>query len=393
MLNLTKLLLDQDNFGDSLRYHKTCWQQTQGTAEGKGPVVVWNITRTCNLRCQHCYSKATEKKYPEELTTEQCLKVMDDLAAFRVPVLLISGGEPLTRPDIFYLMEYAVNKGIRVTLSTNGTLINQNIALQLKEIGVGYVGISLDGLEKEHDFFRGKKGAFQAALAGIRQCLRAEQKVGLRFTLTKRNVHSLPHIFQLIEEEGIPRACFYHLVYSGRGSTLVQEDVSPEETRKALDFIIEKTITLNSLGENKEFLTVDNHSDGVYLYLKLKKDGHPLAARVWQLLKTNGGNRSGMAIGNIDYQGLVHPDQFTTNHVLGNVLEQPFSEIWQKSSLLSDLRKRKELLQGRCRQCLYLNLCNGNFRARAEAVYGDFWAPDPACYLLDSEIGLEGEKQ
>jgi len=391
MINITKLLFKTDNFGDSLRYHPSCATQQHGTASGRGPVVAWNITRTCNLHCRHCYSNSTQEIYPEELSTKECQKVIDDLADFKVPVLLISGGEPLSRSDIFPLMEYAIQKGMRVTLSTNGTLINLEIAKRLKKMGISYVGISLDGLEEEHDLFRGKKGAFQEALQGIRNCLKIGQKVGLRFTLNKRNFHTLEDIFQLIKEEGIPRACFYHLVYSGRGSTLQKEDISPEETRQALDLIIDQTKTLNQTEKKIEILTVDNHADGVYLYLKLKKTSPSLAQEVFNLLSANGGNRSGIAIGNIDYQGNVHPDQFTSNHILGSVKDKNFSEIWQAkdNALLLGLRKRKALLTGRCQNCTYLSLCNGNFRARAEAVYGDIWASDPACYLSDQEIGIE----
>ena len=388
MINLTKLLFKTDNFGDSLRYHPSCSIQKQGTAQGKGPVVAWNITRTCNLYCQHCYSNSTNQIYPEELTTEECEKVIDDLAQFRVPVLLISGGEPLTRPDIFLLMEYAIQKGIRVTLSTNGTLIDEKIAKKLKKMGVSYVGISLDGLEKEHDAFRGKKGAFQEALRGIRNCLMVGQKVGLRFTLNRKNLHTLENIFRLIEEENIPRACFYHLVYSGRGSSLVEQDISPQETRAALDLIIDKTSSLNEAGKNVEVLTVDNHADGVYLYLKLKEANPPLAQHVFQLLSANGGNRSGIAIGNIDYQGNIHPDHFTSTYNLGNIRDEPFSQIWQSAQhpILAGLRRRKGFLKGRCAECAYLKMCNGNFRARAQVVYGDFWESDPACYLSDQEI-------
>lgn len=388
MVNLTKLLFKTNNFGDSLRYHPSCSIQKHGTAQGKGPVVAWNITRTCNLYCQHCYSNSTNQVYPEELTTKECEAVIDDLALFQVPVLLISGGEPLTRPDIFPLMEYAIQKGIRVTLSTNGTLIDANTAKRLKKVGVSYVGISLDGLEKEHDAFRGRKGAFQESLRGIRNCLAIGQKVGLRFTLNKRNLHTLESIFKLIEEENIPRACFYHLVYSGRGSFLVEQDISPQETRDALNLIIDKTSDLNTAGKNVEILTVDNHADGVYLYIKLKEANSPLAQQVFQLLSANGGNRSGIAIGNIDYQGNIHPDQFTGTCNLGNVREQPFSQIWQSAQhpILAGLRKRKEFLKGRCAECAYLEICNGNFRARAQAIYEDFWESDPACYLSDQEI-------
>lgn len=391
MLNITKLLFNTKSFGDSLRYHPSCAKQEHGAALGKGPVVAWNITRTCNLSCKHCYSNSNNQIYSEELNTKECLEIIKDLADFQVPVLLISGGEPLCRPDIFPLMEYALSLGLRVTLSTNGTLIDKEIAKKIKAIGISYVGISLDGLEKEHDLFRGKKGAFCDALRGIRSCLEIGQKVGLRFTLNKRNIHTLPDIFRLIEEEGIPRACFYHLVYSGRGSSLVEEDISLEETRAALDLIIAKTKDLNNSGKNVEILTVNNHADGIYLYLKFLQENNPLAKPTLNLLLNNMGNRSGIAIGSIDYQGNIHPDQFTSQYTLGNVRDRSFSQIWQsgKHPILEGLRQRKDLLKGRCAQCSYLLACNGNFRARAEAIHGDFWAPDPACYLWDREIGIK----
>lgn len=390
MISVTKLLCDTSFFGDSLRYSHDSRGAVHGATTEMGPVVVWNCTRTCNLNCIHCYAGAEAKKYEGELTTEEAKKFIDDLADFKVPVLLFSGGEPLARPDLLELARYAKEKGIRPTLSTNGTLIDRAMAQEIKEIGVGYVGISLDGVGEKNDEFRGKKGAFEAALRGIENCLAVGQRVGLRFTINRHNYGELEGIFRLIEEVGIPRVCFYHLVYSGRGSKMVEEDITHEETRAALDLIMEKTMDFHRRGLEKEILTVDNHADGVYIYLKVKDRDPERAEEIMKLLKRNGGNRTGIAIGAVDWYGNVHPDQFTQNHTFGNVKERPFGEIWSDVShpILGGLKNRKPLLKGRCAACRWLDVCNGNFRARAEAVTGDFWESDPACYLTDEEIGL-----
>jgi putative heme d1 biosynthesis radical SAM protein NirJ1 len=391
MISVSKLLCDSGSFGDTLRYARHSVGATAGATCNRGPVVVWNCTRSCNLRCLHCYY-ASEPLLPSptELSTQEAQRFIDDLAAFRVPVLLISGGEPLVRRDILDLAAYAADKGIRVTFSTNGTLLTRDIVKRLKQIGVGYVGISFDGVGSVHDYFRARDGAFAASLAGVRLCLEEGQKVGVRFTMNRHNREELPRIFDFIEAERIPRACFYHLVYSGRGAQLREYDLTHEETRRAVDLIIERTEAMAADGQSREILTVDNHTDGVYIYLTLLRRGSPRAETVRQLLEANGGNRSGIAIAAVDHEGNVHPDQFSTNHTLGNIRERPFSLIWSQSEhpLLAALRRRKQLLKGRCRACKWLSLCNGNFRARAEAVYGDYWAPDPACYLTDEEIGV-----
>ena len=388
MISITKLLMDVPNFGDTLRYTPEAHEARNGVSEGRGPVVVWNCTKTCNLNCVHCYARSEAIKYQNELTHEEGLSLIDQLADFKVPVILFSGGEPLLRPDFFELTNYAASKGIRPTISTNGTRIDEDIAKRLKDMGVGYVGISLDGCEATHDKFRGKPGAFQMALRGIRNCVATGQKVGLRFTITRDNVQDLDSIFDLLERENIDRVCFYHLVYSGRGSAMVERDLNHEESRRAMDLIIRRTLDFKARGINKEILTVDNHADAVYLYLKMREKDPVLGERVLKLIQSNGGNRSGMAFGNIDSVGNVHPDQFTQYITLGNVRERPFGEIWTDLSnpIMAGLKDRKPLLKGRCPKCAYLNLCNGNFRTRAEAVTGDFWAEDPACYLTDEEI-------
>lgn len=391
MISLTRLLFNEEYFGDSLRYSTDSRGAVHGAASGMGPVVVWNSTRTCNLKCVHCYMDSDARKYKGELSTEEAKRFIDDLAEFKVPVLLFSGGEPLIRPDFFELAEYARDKGIRPTLSTNGTLITREVAQRIKDIGVGYVGISLDGLREVNDKFRGRPGAFQAAMQGIQNCVAVNQRVGLRFTINSHNLAELDNIFDFIEAENINRVCFYHLVYSGRGNQMVEEDVSPTESRQAMETIIRRTVDFEERGLKKEVLTVDNHCDGVYLYLRALEENPEKAQSIKDLISRNGGNRSGIAFGAVDPAGYVHPDQFTQHISFGNVRERKFGDIWTDMShpILGGLKDRKPLLKGRCSRCRFLDICNGNFRTRAQAVSGDFWDSDPACYLTDEEIGLQ----
>lgn len=396
MISVTKLLFATEYFGDSLRYTNDAHKAKNGVKEGAGPVVVWNSTRTCNLKCRHCYMSSDAKKYANELTTAEAKQFIDDLADFNVPVLLFSGGEPLIRPDFFELADYAAKKGVRPTLSTNGTLITPEVARKIKDIGVGYVGISLDGLREVNDKFRGKAGAFEAAMNGIKNCVAVDQRVGLRFTINHHNIQELENIFDFIEEENINRVCFYHLVYSGRGNQMMDEDVTAEESRRAMDIIIRRTRDFEERGLKKEILTVDNHCDGVYMYLKALKEGKDeLAQQIKKYISMNGGNRSGMAFAEVDPLGYVHPDQFTQHHTFGNVREHKFGDIWQDTTnpIMAGLKDRKPLLKGRCSKCKFLDNCNGNFRTRAEARTGDFWESDPSCYLTDEEIGITGAEK
>ncbi len=212
--------------------------------------------------------------------------------------------------------------------------------------------------------------------------------MGLRFTINKFNVDEIPAIFDLLEEMDIPRVCFYHLVYAGRGSKLVEDDLTHAETRQAVDLIIDRTRDLHDRGKPKEVLTVDNHADGPYLYLRMLKENPDRAQEVLELLKMNEGNNSGRGIGCVSWDGEVHADQFWRHYSFGNVKERPFSEIWTDMSnpLMKKLKDKKQYVTGRCATCRWLNVCGGNFRVRAEAITGDVWAPDPACYLTDDEI-------
>jgi Fe-coproporphyrin III synthase len=269
MIGISKLYCGTVEPSDALRYGRHSGKLPSHLlqfSEDKRPVVVWNVTRRCNLKCVHCYAHAKDMVANNELTTTQGKELIDDLADFGAPVILFSGGEPLVRKDLPQLAGYAVEKGLRAVISTNGTLISAPTARTLKNIGLSYVGISLDGMQEVNDRFRGIRGAFQSALQGIKNCQDAGIKVGLRFTINKFNVSEIPHIFKLIEEMDIPRVCFYHLVYAGRGTDLVKEDLTLEGTRNAVDLIIDETKRLHGIGKPKEVLTVDNHADGPYLY-------------------------------------------------------------------------------------------------------------------------------
>jgi 12,18-didecarboxysiroheme deacetylase len=391
MIGISKLYCGTVEPSDALRYGRRSHALPSHLLQfsiDKKPVVVWNVTRRCNLRCLHCYARAVQHGVEKELSHEEGLNLIDDLAAFGVPVILFSGGEPLRRDDLVELARYAVDKGIRAVVSTNGTLITHDKAEELKQIGLSYVGVSLDGTEAVNDRFRGRKGVFQDALAGIRNCQEVGLKVGLRFTVNRMNAVEIPYIFSFLEEHGIPRICFYHLVYTGRGSTLIEQGLDHSETRRVIDLIIDKTKDLYDRDIPTEVLTVDNHADGPYLYLRMVREGNPRAKEVLELLRMNEGNSSGLGIGCVSWDGSVHADQFWRNHVFGNVLERPFSEIWSDISdpLMKKLKDKKKFVKGRCAECRWLDICAGNFRVRAEVQSGDIWAPDPACYLTDEEI-------
>ncbi len=392
MIGISKLYCGTVEASDPLRYARHSGKLPSHLlqfSEDKKPVVVFNCTKRCNLRCIHCYSASDNSCAPDELSDAEAKTLIDDLAAFGSPVLLFSGGEPLMRPGVLDLATYARSKGLRVVLSTNGNLITPELAARFKAIDLSYVGISLDGATAEvNDHFRGKEGAFVKALAAIRFCREAGVKVGLRLTMSRQNARDINAIFDLLERETIPRVCFYHLVSAGRGGQMGADALSSDETRATLDTILRRTRERHDAGNPLEVLTVDNHADGAYLYLKLLQEDPAKAADVYKLLQMNGGNGSGISIGCVSWNGDVHPDQFWRTQTVGNVRQRPFSEIWtaDDTPLLPDLRRRKELLDCRCQRCRFLDICNGNLRARSDFAGNGPWGDDPGCYLTDEEI-------
>lgn len=363
--------------------------------EPPGPVVIWNLIRRCNLTCKHCYSISADKDFPGELTTDEVYTVMDDLREFGVPVLILSGGEPLLRPDLFDISRRAKAMGFYVGLSTNGTLIDEAMIGKVADIGYDYVGISIDGLRETHDRFRRRIGAFDESLRAIRLCREAGIKVGMRFTLTMDNAHELPDLLRLMDAEGVDKFYLSHLNYAGRGNRNRKDDAVHRLTREAMDLLFETCLADLRAGREREFVTGNNDADGVYLLRWVEQRFPERADHLRTLLERWGGNSSGVNIANIDNLGNVHPDTFWWDYDLGNVKERPFSQIWPDTAdpLMAGLKSRPRPLEGRCAACREQAICGGNTRVRAWQLTGNFWAEDPACYLTDEEIGVENGKE
>ncbi|MDR3591490.1 MAG: radical SAM protein [Negativicutes bacterium] len=387
MIGCTKLLCGTATVSDIVKYGRSSRElpahMLQFSSDAT-PIVVWNSTNRCNLRCQHCYIEAEDRSYAGEFTTAEAKTFIDDLAEMKVPVLLFSGGEPLMRPDLFELGAYAKEKGIRAVISTNGTLITPEVARRIHDTGFQYVGVSLDGDEAVHDHFRGRKGCFAEAIAGIRNSLAAGNKTGIRFTVNKLNYHTLPEILAVVEREKIPRFCMYHLVYAGRGKEMADLDTTAEQKRQTIELLIEKTQDFHRRGVEVEILTTDNHADGIHILQHMEQNQPERVAEIKELLAMHGGCSAGEKMANVDPQGEVHACQFWGHRSLGNVRQTPLSEIWQKSTdeFLLKLRDKASHLEGRCGECRYKELCGG-CRIRAEATSGNLWGEDPACYLTD----------
>ncbi|MCU7877899.1 MAG: heme d1 biosynthesis radical SAM protein NirJ [Candidatus Thiodiazotropha sp. (ex Lucinoma borealis)] len=359
-----------------------------------GPVVIWNLVRRCNLTCRHCYATSADKDFPGELDTPQVYTVMDDLKAYGVPVLILSGGEPLMRPDIFEISRRAKAEGFYVGLSSNGTLITEETIGDIAEVGYDYVGISIDGMRETHDRFRRKQGAFDESLHGIRLCREAGLKVGLRFTLTQENAAELPDLLQLMDAEGVEKFYLSHLNYAGRGYKNRKDDVHHRFTRDAMDLLFSTCWEDVQQGRHREFVTGNNDADGAYMLLWAEKHLPQHYQRLNQMLNRWGGNASGVNIANIDNEGRVHPDTMWWDYTLGSVKERPFSEIWQDTSdpLMAGLKQTQRPLEGRCASCVHRPICGGNSRTRAWRLTGNPWAEDPGCYLTDEEIASPSEQ-
>jgi len=391
VIGCTKLLCGTATIADLMRQDAGKAPHLLQFTTANRPIVVWNCTRRCNLACAHCYLDASDRAARDELTTEEGRALVDDVAAMGSPVLLFSGGEPLLRPDVFELGALAIERGLRAVLSSNGTLVTPDVARRIAEIGFSYVGVSIDGTRATHDELRRKDGALEAAMAGIRNCLAAGVKSGIRFTLNRRNAADLDAVLDLVERHGVPRFCMYHLVYAGRGREMVADDVEPAETRRIVEHLLDRTRDWHERGVETEVLTTDNHADGILIEQRLAAAEPGRLAEVRELLRRHGGCSAGTKMANVDARGDVHPCQFWGHVTLGNVRERPLSAIWndEGNELLARLRRKADFLTGpRCGQCVYKDVCGG-CRIRAEVVHGDTWGDDPACFLTDEEIGAK----
>ncbi|WP_163139272.1 heme d1 biosynthesis radical SAM protein NirJ [Arhodomonas sp. KWT] len=356
-----------------------------------GPVVIWNLIRRCNLACKHCYATSADIDFAGELSGAEIDTVMDDLRAFGVPVLILSGGEPLMHPEIHRIARRARDMGFFVGLSTNGTLIDESNVATIAETGFDYVGISLDGLGETHDRFRKRRGAFDESVHALRLCRDAGIKVGVRFTLAEENAHDLPGLLQLVADEDIDKFYLSHLNYAGRGNRNRRGDAVHRRTRWAMDLLFRHCLADLAAGRRRDYVTGNNDADAVYLlHWAERRFPADAVAGLRRLLRAWGGNASGSDVANIDNLGNVHPDTFWWQHNLGNVRERPFSAIWSDDSepMLAALRRRPRPLEGRCGACAHRDICGGNTRTRAWQLTGNLWAEDPGCYLDDTEIGL-----
>ncbi len=358
------------------------------TRKPAAPVVIWNLIRRCNLTCKHCYTTSANIDFPNELSTDTIYEVMDDLKDFKVPVLILSGGEPLLHPDIFKISQRAKDMGFYVALSSNGTLITEDNIQQIADIGYQYVGVSLDGIGATHDAFRQQVGSFDASIKGIQLCREQGIKAGIRYTLTQDNVHDFPAMLQLMDDEDIDKFYLSHLNYGGRGNKNRKTDAFFTMTRDVMDQLFEQCLKWEKQGSHREIVTGNNDADAVYFLHWVAKNFPDRHAHIKAKLEQWGGNASGVNVANIDNLGNVHPDTFWWSHNLDNVKDRPFSEIWMDTSdeLMAGLKQSPRPLKGRCGSCGYQAICNGNTRVRAQQVYGDAWAEDPGCYLTDNEI-------
>ncbi len=376
MIGCTRLILDASGSSTRLAGSENLHYQVN-----YGPVIVWNLTQRCNLACPHCYIDAKYRVPSQELTTGEARALIDDAAVLRAPIILFSGGEPLVRSDVFDLSAYAVSRGLRVGLSTNGTLITRGVAELIAETGISYVGVSIDGAQHTHDEFRKKEGAFVAAVTGLENARDAGVKTGIRFTVNRYNVSDLPAITDLLITHRIPRFCLYHLVYAGRADASL--DITNEQRAHVMNYLIKRVPTLAQHGV--EVLTTDNHADGIYVMRSTTRHSEDQM----RLLRAHGGCSAGQKIINVDPVGNVRPCQFWQNEAVGNIRTARLAEIWERpNALLTMLRDKKANLTGRCGACTYVDVCGGcRIRARAS---GDLWGGDPSCYLSDTDVRGDG---
>ncbi len=381
MINISKLYCGLAGESDHLRY--------AGKRE-IGPIVVYNSTRRCNLRCLHCYSASDGVSTDDELTTEQARTMLSQLPAVNAPVALFSGGEPLLRSDLFELLGEAKRLRLRTVISTNGTLIDEAVARRLAKADLSYAGISIDGPEPFHDQFRQKEGAFRASLEGMANCNKAGVRTGLRFTVTKDNARYVSDVFDIAAAAGIRRICFYHLIRTGRAEQMDDERPTRQQTRDVIDTILDRTREVVEKGLVDEVLTVGNHADGPYMLLRMENEGSDLLDKARELLLVRGGNKTGIKISCVSWDGQVYADQFWRNYPLGNVRERSFADVWlnENDAVLNKIRDKSGHADPRCRKCKWFDLCKGNYRFLGSETADQYWLNEPACYLTDEEIGL-----
>lgn len=346
-------------------------------------LVVWNYTYACNLRCKHCYSSAG-KPSPEELTTEEALRTVDQLADAYVVAVSFSGGEPLMRRDFFDVARYAADKGLYVSLATNGTLIDDDVAGRLRDSGVEYVDVSLDGANPEtHDIFRGVPGSFERAIRGIKACVKAGLYTCVAMTVTKHNLSEVPKVVELAKKLKAKRFLAFNFVPTGRGKVAIDLDPTPQEREavlKALYCELIKSVT--GKGGIETFSTAPQFARVAIESFQTNESIIPaahyggLVGSTKLLADFIGGCGAGRIYCSLSPEGYVEPCVFLPIRV-GDLKKESFEDVWRNSKVFNELRD-KDLLKGSCADCKYRFVCGG-CRARAYGYCGDYLASDPGC--------------
>ncbi|MBN1787530.1 MAG: radical SAM protein [Sedimentisphaerales bacterium] len=375
MINISRLYCGIENESDKYRYRAD---------NDTGPIVVYNCTNKCGQNCLHCYAKA-QSTSGKELDATQAKQLLEQLAAVKCPVVLFSGGEPLEREKILELLQFSHKIGLRTVLSTNGSLINAEIAKKLLDAGVKYVGISIDGTEETHDKFRGIKGSFKSAVNAMKFCKDINLKTGMRFTITNINYTQIADIFALAAKLNVSRICFYHLISAGRAAENNLKCTN-QQIRTALANILDCAKEYSKKGVT-EVLTVGNHVDGAFVLHRLKQEKSESYEKVLSLLEKFGGNKIGTKIFDVDSQGNVHPDQFWQNYTLGNITEEKFENIMK--NYLHIFKDKTAFAPARCKKCRWLTICGTNMRFFGNDLKSE-WVLEPDCFLTDEEISAQG---
>ncbi|PHS59230.1 MAG: radical SAM/SPASM domain-containing protein [Sulfurimonas sp.] len=344
-----------------------------------GSIAIWNFTNRCNLSCMHCYSKSTLDEI-DTLTTKQIKKTILEMKKNGIKFIIFSGGEPLTRKDLFEIADFCKENGIITYLSSNGLYFTKTNVQKIVDT-FNYIGISIDGDEPTHDYFRGLKGAYKETLKAVKLANSTGAKVGIRFTITKETINSLEYIFDLAERENIPKIYISHLVYSGRGLDNLEMDLTKEQRRTSVEFILKKAFEYYETARDIEIVTGNMEMDAILFLNEFSKKYPDLKDIMRKRLVTWGGNSAGRRLLNINSEGDVRPDPFFPL-TIGNILKEDFTNIWQDGNLLNQLRVHpRKQITGLCSDCEQIDICNGGSRARAYAISGDIWAEDPSCYL------------
>jgi heme b synthase len=335
-------------------------------------LVAWEVTRTCNLACIHCRAAALDRPYENELNTEECFRLMDDIAAVASPIIILTGGEPLLRPDIFEIASYGTKKGFHMTMAVNGTLLTSKMAHRMIKAGIQRISISLDGATADsHDAFRQVQGAFEGALEGVSKAREAGLDFQINTTITRQNLHELPAIQELVVSLGAVAHHIFLLVPMGRGKDLTEQSIDAKQYEKTLHWFYEQ--------KGKVPLQLKATCAPHYyriLRQRAKAEGREVNFHTFGLDAVSRGCLGGVGFSFISHLGQVQPCGYLEIDC-GNIREKPFGEIWRNSPIFNNLRDFKKY-EGKCGRCKYVHVCGG-CRARAYEATGNYLGPEPLC--------------